>query len=492
MSNHQSRKKKSLYIFICILLPAIGVAAFLAAGLRDRTADSLPPADGKMAAELAQLSEGTYDSVLLSMHSSRYFTEEDFLTYLGQTAFVASRPLSDVEELSPYLDGALGTGGEISHVYLCLDPGLLWEAAGKDAKRWQSSLTDHLYSYIRKHPGVSFEVLLPYPQLDYWLSLSSEQLDALVTAYRTFADGLYAYPNAKIFFPGSQYWLMVNPDNYEDTLFDANELITQKLFLLSFCDAVYQITPENEDACWNAFRETIDREREAPTRYPDLSDWCLVFFGDSIFGNYSGSFSVPGYVSGLSRAVTYNCASGGSSASMGTEGFFDFPNVIDVFFTENRLILNDDRQILYPDEFEKDDVSSKELCFIINFGINDYISGAVIENPADPFDIGTFKGGLRHCITRLRERFPQARYVLVSPTRLGVVPQRQAAALTDYIRALEELSQEMDLYFIDNYHDFIITEDNLSDYLPDGCHPNEEGRLGMAVRIMDFMEDAVR
>ena len=47
-------------------------------------------------------------------------------------------------------------------------------------------------------------------------------------------------------------------------------------------------------------------------------------------------------------------------------------------------------------------------------------------------------------------------------------------------------------YFIDNYHDFIITEDNLSDYLPDGCHPNEEGRLGMAVRIMDFMEDAVR
>ena len=80
----------------------------------------------------------------------------------------------------------------------------------------------------------------------------------------------------------------------------------------------------------------------------------------------------------------------------------------------------------------------------------------------------------------------------MSPTRLGVVPQRQAAALTDYIRALEELSQEMDLYFIDNYHDFIITEDNLSDYLPDGCHPNEEGRLGMAVRIMDFMEDAVR
>ena len=96
MSNHQSRKKKSLYIFICILLPAIGIAAFLAAGLRDRTADSLPPADGKMAAELAQLSEGTYDSVLLSMHSSRYFTEEDFLTYLGQTAFVASRPFSNV------------------------------------------------------------------------------------------------------------------------------------------------------------------------------------------------------------------------------------------------------------------------------------------------------------------------------------------------------------------------------------------------------------
>ena len=185
MSNHQSRKKKSLYIFICILLPAIGVAAFLAAGLRDRTADSLPPADGKMAAELAQLSEGTYDSVLLSMHSTQSFQEEDFSVFLNQDALIASHCILDLAELSDYLDCVFRSGNGISHVYLSLDPELLWNAAGGNSRSWSRSLSEYLYPYIEAHPDVPFEALLPYPYIDYWLSFSEKKLDSLLTLYRS-------------------------------------------------------------------------------------------------------------------------------------------------------------------------------------------------------------------------------------------------------------------------------------------------------------------
>ena len=47
----------------------------------------------------------------------------------------------------------------------------------------------------------------------------------------------------------------------------------------------------------------------------------------------------------------------------------------------------------------------------------------------------------------------------------------------------------MNLFFIDNYNDFVITQDNLWDYLSDGYHPNEKGRLAIAANIMYFMEE---
>ena len=47
----------------------------------------------------------------------------------------------------------------------------------------------------------------------------------------------------------------------------------------------------------------------------------------------------------------------------------------------------------------------------------------------------------------------------------------------------------MDTFYLDNYDSFVITQDNLWDYLSDGYHPNERGRLAMAADIMYFMEE---
>ncbi len=438
--------------------------------------------------DLALMSTENYESVFLSMHSPEYFTKEVFSTYLGQDTLVASHTLLNAREISMYLDSVFRSGNEISHVYMCLDPDLLWRSADQNSKAWEKELTNHLYSYIKKYPDVSFEILLPYPYIDYWLSMSEKNLDTTLSVYQALADELSAYPNAKAFFPGGEYWLMVNPDNYENSLFDANAIITQKIFLYTFCDQIFQITPTSEEKEFtDGFLEVISREKHNPTYYPDLSQWNLVFFGDSIFAMFPGSYSVPGYITGLANATTYNYSVGGSTASLRGEDGSDFPNVMDAFLADDGITPNG-ATIFCPDGMQDGGIASKKLCFLFQFGINDFYSNMPPANPADPFDINTYEGALRTCISRLQEKYPDACYILMSPTHV-LSTEDVKFTLADYVEIMQKISGEMNLYFIDNYNDFVITEENMSEYLLDGCHPGPEARLAIASRIMYFIEE---
>lgn len=477
------KKRKPLHFLWGIMLAAVGLLAVVVYSRRG--SGNLQEDDGRMAEDLARLSAQSYESVLLSMHSTQSFQEEDFSVFLNQDALIASHCILDLAELSDYLDCVFRSGNGISHVYLSLDPELLWNAAGGNSRRWSRSLSEYLYPYIEAHPDVPFEILLPYPYIDYWLSFSEKKLDSLLTLYRSLVDGLCAYPNVKTYFPGQEFWLMINPDNYEESLFDVNEIVAQKLFLYTFCDAVYQITPQNGEDVLRSLRETILREKNSPTRYPDLSGWSLVLFGDSILGNFDGSYSIPGYINGLSGATVYNYAVGGSSASLRSEKGSDFPMVADSFLAGDSLVSKGCRVFSHGEAPEG--AEGRKLCFLINFGINDYLSGTPLENPSDPFDITTYKGALRTYVSRLQADFPDACYILISPTH--IINQEGDIPLADYCSALQEISEEMDTFYLDNYDSFVITQDNLWDYLSDGYHPNERGRLAMAADIMYFMEE---
>lgn len=491
--------KKTLSIALCLfMLIALGAAAFMMRPFLGRTSfsgNNPQKNDGRMKDDLARLSSDAYGGVLLSMHSTENFSEEDFLFYRGVDTAVASHALLGAKEFSKYLDCILGSGNALSHIYLCLDPELLWMGAREKTDKWNSDLQEGLYSYVESCPDISFEILLPYPYIEYWLALNEEDLETLLAVYHALISELSAYPNVKIFFPGFEEWLMVNPDNYTDTLFDANEIITQKLFLYTFCDAAYQITPINEDFFWNSIRGTVDREKIAPTCYPDLSDWCLVFFGDSVLGNYNGSFSIPGYIAGLSKAATCNYAIGGTCAT--AHGEADFPNYVIKFLAEN-MTRTDDGCLFIPAGSGESPAEDKKLCFIINYGLNDYFTGSPVENPLDPNDAANYKGGLRVGISRLQEAFPDASYIVMTPTHTGSfnmgmnVNSETGDVFSAYIDAAEELAREMGLYYLDNYHDFIIAPETLDTYLADDTHANERGRLVIAARIMDFIHNEVK
>lgn len=500
---HTPQKKDTVALIATggiLLAAALAFTAFLLYRNNCSTSPSpiLQEDDGKKAADLQRLSEETYSAVLLSMHSTANYREEDFLRYRGLDTLVAAHALLNTEELSEYLDCIFRSGNAVSDLYLCPDPELLWEASGQKAGIWEKKLKQDLYSHIKAHPDITFSVLLPHPYIGYWLELDEDSLDGVFTLYRTLINGLSAYPNARTFFPGAQDWLTLNPDNYADTFFDTNEVITESMLLHVFCDGDYAITPENEDNFWTSLRETIAREKISPTRHTDLSGWCLVFFGDSILGNYPGSFSIPGYVTGLSDAVSFNYAvSGTSASSIANVDRPDFPTIV-YDFLEKNTTLSGNVYRFTPEGSPASGLADKKLCFLISYGFNDYFDGAPVENPQDPYDIHSFKGGLRTCIARLQETFPHAAYVLMTPTHTSAFQSgtesnnENGDRFPDYINAVREIAGETGAFLLDNYNDFVITEENLDEYLADGIHPNETGRLAIACRIIDFIEKEMR
>lgn len=473
MSRNPLHPKK--YILLMVILSFALLSAVAAVIVYTRSAsllsqDNIRQDDGRMKEDLERLAAESYESVLLSMHSTAGFSEEDFKYYRGLDTLITSHALLSAEELSSYLNCILGSGNPINHIYLCLDPELLWADARKQSSRWDSLLRKNLYRYIEENSDITFEILLPYPYIHYWLNLKEKDFNTILTTYSSLVSGLSVYSNTRIFFPGMEYWLMVNPDNYDHSCFEANAIVTQKLFLYTFCDGVYQITPENMDTCWDTLRSIVIRETTTPTEYPDLSDWCVVFFGDSVFANYPGSYGIPGYMEGLSGAATRNYAVGGTSSAA-------FPGAVKAFLEETASL----------------PFAQEKICFIIQYGLNDYFTGANVENPDNPFDTSSYQGALRTGITTLRSVYPQAGFLLVTPTHISLFENGTAVmsetgdVLSAYVEAAEETAAELNVYCMDNYNDSVITADNLDLYISDGVHPNELGRLTIASDFMNFI-----
>lgn len=439
--------------------------------------------------ELKRFSQETYDSVLLSMHSTSGYTQENFMTYKMFNTYVSSYEIRSTKELQRYLEEIFSSGNAIRSVFLMLDPYILWNTCGKDTSRYDKALQNGLLSFVEAHPDVSFSILLPYPSLRYWVNTEQSIIDDTLNVYRSFIEDTYFYPNAPTYYMGFERWLLVNPDNYVSD-FDVNDTIAKKIFLLCFADGINQITPINGDILFEMFQKQVDAERTSPAVYPDLSDYCLVFFGDSIMAYGEGTNSTPGYVTGFSDAITYNYAIGGTTANSQSPNSQALPNVLPRFLSEYCIEENG----TYRFSPDGADVSDKKLCFLFTYGANDYFNGAAVDNPDNPYDITTYAGGLRSSVKKLMEAFPDAEFIVMTPNFTSYFSngaERNSdigGVLTDYVDAAVSVAKELGIHYMDNYHDFLIDASNVLDYTADGCHPNDNGRILMAEHIVDLID----
>lgn len=461
--NKQTTRQKSPWKFLLFALAALLLAGIVTGGiLYLKIYDP-----GKRSSDLGRLQQESYQGIFLSMSAPEAFPEDIYPTYMGYDVVRGSHRIASFSDLSDYLETAFSSGNDVTHVFLVLDPLSLWNGSLHSDARFSASLDEDLLSYVDTYAGAEFTVIFSAPSLEYWQAHVNGDLDTYCNVFRVLASPLSARENVTLCFPGQEEWLISNPDAY-DTPTELTAEAARSVMLLVLSGSLQYRSAENDNSL-DHFYTLVQDAMNSPTDYPDLSDCELVFFGDSVMGNYHDFASIPGVIHALTGATVHNLAIGGSSATRSTDDDNSFPNVVQDFLDHNTEELSGD----------------KKLCFLINYGLNDYFGG---------FPIDDYQNGLRTGIRVLQESYPDARIMVISSNYILSFEKGMARigdegnVLEDYIAAAEETAAAENVDFLNINDALQWDEHNAAEYLVDSIHPNEEGRFLFGVEVIRALQ----
>jgi len=234
----------------------------------------------------------------------------------------------------------------------------------------------------------------------------------------------------------------------------------------------------------------------------------ILFLGDSLIGQYRDETSVSYLVGQALGRTTFNGAFGGSTMTWYPDKNSDYYQRYGLNFPAlARAICTGDfgvqkslevREIGAEDfdevinQLEKIDYDKLKI-LILEYGTNDYFSGALIEGKGE---LSCFEESFESGIKMLQERYPTLRIVVASPTfnwhYVANLSCEQiefgGGYLSAYVECLKELCIENEIEYINLYdlydHSFDIYESNL--YTEDGIHPNVYGRQLIAEAVAEY------
>lgn len=240
----------------------------------------------------------------------------------------------------------------------------------------------------------------------------------------------------------------------------------------------------------------------------------VVILGDSIMGNTRDDTAISAQLERVLGKSVFNGAFGGTCVSR-LDREYRLTNAgdslslvgltkaiaADDFGVQQTLHTHDNIAEYFEstiDALETLDFSGVELVVIMH-GLNDYNSGIPIYNEEDPLDEYSFTGALRKSILYLRQVNPDMRILLVSTTYTWYRTEELTCEEYDagygnqenYIRAEAEVAEELELEFLDLYHDVYPHEkwEDWEIYTFDGLHPNEAGRKLLADIICEYLQE---
>lgn len=424
--------------------------------------------------DFQRISYEVYDTVFLSMFPIDNYKEADFSYYRGLTVLKTDNILQDSSDLERYFNHIAETDNPVSTAYLGIYPERVTVA--------------EISELARNYPSISFEIILPFPSASYWKKLSEEEFTQLLAAYETFLTDAGQFPDTKFYFLSAEDWLINNPTNYVND-YDCSEFVVHKMFLYTFCDNAFRITSENADKLRLQTRDVLTSVRENAPTYPDFSEYDIVFWGDSIIGNYTGSLSIPGVVNGLTGAAVYNCGYGGTSASLGPETSVSLPGIVKAFFEKDLSEIPTEAQIYegFLSYINAPHID-KKTCYVIHYGINDYFRGHPISSD-DPLDITTYAGAIRNAVACIKENSPDSQIILCTPIYCGYATDESDEPgiihLQEYVDAVFTLAEELDVDVLDNFYAMGVNSSNYEEYLLDMVHPNEKCRFMIAQKVIE-------
>lgn len=424
--------------------------------------------------DFRRITSEEYDTVFLSMYPIDHYSESDFSHFREMTVFKAEHVLKNNFEIRRYMKRIAASGKSVSTVYLGVRPDKI--------------SVSRLSSLVQDYPGLTFEFILSYPSADYWRKLTGTQYTRVLENYQTFLAQASGLAEARFYFFAAEEWLVGNPALYEGDL-----LVTPGASTVIFCNSdylhSYLVTPENAGLWSDSLKQLTGKLRaSSPDACPDLSGTDLVFFGDSVFGNYNDDMSIPGVVRAFTGAAVYNCGYGGNSAAfVGDEDTpISLPGIVNAFFRRDLSPIPEDKQTWHGfTEYFNASHADRKTCYLINYGLNDYMKGYPISSE-DPLDISTYTGAIRTAVAEIKEKSAGSQIILCTPTYSAYVLKESTDPaglhLHAYADAVLALAEELDVDALDFFYSLGVDGDNYADYLlPDLIHPNEYSRYRIAV-----------
>ena len=433
----------------------------------------------KYSEDLSDLRTDSYDTVFFSMYSIDNYAEADYEYFRGMDVIKSSVAISNTNILKLYMDMAVGSGNVISTAYLGIDP------AHVD--------TEDIFQVTLENPETMFEIVLAYPKMDYWLSMEESECRKVWETYREFAGNVLGLENVRVYYFCNEEWLLCNPGNYVST-YNTNAKVSK--ILMCYSDYLHNniLDVNNFHERFNRAWELITMYRTKPVDYPDLSDREIIFFGDSVIGNYTDSMSVPGVVNGLTGAVVYNCGYGGKSAARSHKTLEPLSEIVNAFVEQDLSRIPEGTQVYAGiEQYIQSGDQSKEKMFVINYGLNDYFDGLPLRLE-DSFDITSYSGSIRTAVCALKEVYPNADILLLTPNKTiefeggEEIRSEIGGKLQDYADAVIALADELDVEALDNFHELPVDKDKHCELLEDGTHPNEQGRFLIGTRITESVD----
>ena len=445
--------------------------------------------------DLAVLTEDSYDLLLLTMYSKETVKTYPFEYYMAYNTYKPEHCFENLADISDYIETALTLNESVFEVYTFFDPGIVSAAYFNSDTLVQRAYQKSLLASINANPDVRFVFLLPSYSLEYWKELSDQKIAASMDAYKLFCGQFGTLENVDIYYFGHLDWMIANQGNFVEPTACTEEL-NQRMIALSIWNDAFLLTDDEIVACTEKLEKRIAREKAAEPAV-DLSACEVVFMGDSIIGNYSGSLSIPGALNALVGADTYNCAIGGQAATvaMPEAEVKAFDEAVDYFLTgkPEDAFLQKEQFRAETARFWETSHDASKLIFVISFGLNDYFAGLTVGSPATYDDIYTYSGALYTGVKRLMEAYPDANVVLMTPTfskdfEYGTAAQSEVGGtLVQYADAVLAIAEDLKISVMDNYRDLGIDESNVALYLEDGCHYNESGRYLIAEKLAELL-----
>lgn len=228
---------------------------------------------------------------------------------------------------------------------------------------------------------------------------------------------------------------------------------------------------------------------------PTGSELQIVFLGDSIFDTSRDGTGIPYLTAVQSEADVYNLAIAGTRATLQRDESpareeWESLSLVQVVEALCGNISTDSFEGRRTKEIlDNSNISWADTdYFVIEYGMNDFLSAAPLSNLDETFDLYTYTGALRYAVAKLSDLANDATIILCGPNYAqfynsegymigdGNTLNTGYGTLFDYKGTCEYVAKEQRVYFFDAYLDLGIDGYTAEEYLEDGVHLTAAGR----------------